>query len=196
MDVIQVKVILLGETNVGKSSILYRFITEDYKDDLSPTIGANFLGKLIKFPTKSVKLNIWDTAGQERYNSFAKMYCRDAKAVIFVFQAGDLNSFQGLNKWKQLVNDSGVDQNVKIYVVSNKVDLFKYEEVPDCIVEFVQTLNAEFFQVSAKLDVGVKELFQTIAKDAVNGGEKSRKVSLLSKRHSVLVKEVKKKKCC
>ena len=196
MDVLQVKVILLGETNVGKSSILYRFITGDYKDDLSPTIGANFLGKLIKFPTKAVKLNIWDTAGQERYNSFAKMYCRDAKAVIFVFEAGDLESFQGLSKWNQLVNDSGVDKNVKIYVVSNKVDLFRYEEVPECVIEFVRTLNAEFFQVSAKMDVGVKELFETIAKDAVNGGEKSRRTSLLSKKRSVLVKEVKKKKCC
>lgn len=196
MDVLQVKVILLGETNVGKSSILYRFITGDYKDDLSPTIGANFLGKLIKFPTKAVKLNIWDTAGQERYNSFAKMYCRDAKAVIFVFEAGDLESFQGLSKWNQLVNDSGVDKNVKIYVVSNKVDLFRYEEVPECVIEFVQTLNAEFFQVSAKMDVGVKELFETIAKAAVNGGEKSRRTSLLSKKRSVLVKEVKKKKCC
>jgi small GTP-binding protein len=196
MEVLQVKVILLGQTNVGKSSILYRYITGDYKDDLSPTIGANFLGKLIKFPTKAVKLNIWDTAGQERYNTFARMYCRDANAVIFVFQAGDLQSFHGLSQWNQLVNDSGVDQNVKIYVVSNKADLFRYEELPESVIEFVRVLNAEFFQVSAKLDVGIRELFETVAKDAVSGGEKVRSSMFLNRKRSVLVKEVKKKKCC
>lgn len=196
MDVLQVKVILLGDPNVGKSSILYRFITGEYKEDLDPTIGANFLGKLVKLPTKTIKFNIWDTAGQERYNSFARMYCRDAKAVIFVFESGNSISFEALNKWNQLVNETNVDPNAKIYIVSNKVDLFRYHEVPKQILDFAEGLGARFFQVSAKMDIGISELFEAISKDVVNGNTKNIKFSLAASKHSVIIKEEKRKKCC
>lgn len=195
MDLQQIKVVLLGNASVGKSSILYRFITGEFQENIDPTVGASFMGKIIKFGDLSVKLNIWDTAGQERYNSFAKMYCRDAKAVVFVFDLTQYTSFEGIDKWYQMLKDVNIDTNAKMYIVANKADLNPSFTNPPEVDEFAAKIKAEVFRVSAKKNTGIDELFSKVAENAVELSLTSLKQSALTLRSNSTVKK-KKSKCC
>ena len=95
----QVKVVLLGESGVGKSSVMLRFVTNNFKIEPDSTVGASYMGKILQFNEKMIKFNIWDTAGQERYHSLAKMYYRDADVAIIVYDITNSESFQGMKKW-------------------------------------------------------------------------------------------------
>ena len=88
-----VKVVLLGDSGVGKSSIVLRFVADNFKADADATIGASYMGKMMQYYDKSIKFNIWDTAGQERYHTLAKMYYRDANAAIMVYDVTNPDSF-------------------------------------------------------------------------------------------------------
>jgi len=116
--------------------------------------------------------------------------------VVFVFESGNSISFEALNKWNQLVKDSSVDPNARIYIVSNKVDLFRYQELPKEIADFAESLGARFFEVSAKMNIGINELFEAISKDVVNGELKNAKFSLAASKHSIRENEKKTKRCC
>ena len=96
---VQVKVVILGNSGVGKSSIILRFVADNFKSDGEATIGASYMGKIMQFNDKSIKFNIWDTAGQERFHTLAKMYYRDADAAILVYDITNQESFDGLKRW-------------------------------------------------------------------------------------------------
>ena len=196
METPQVKVVLLGDSCVGKSSILYRFITGTFHDDIEPTIGANFMSKIIRIGETSIKLNIWDTAGQERYNSFVRMYCRDAKAVIFVFDSNNLGSFDGMSKWNDLVKESSVDEKASVYIVANKSDMYTFTEYPANIKDFAKEVKANIYQVSAKTNQGINELFSTIAEEAVFQKKRESGVVLANGKEAKKKGQGKKKKCC
>lgn len=196
MDLTQIKVVLLGDAFVGKSSILYRFMTGGFKDDGDPTVGASFIGKIITVKDKSVKLNIWDTAGQERYNSFAKMYCRDARAVIFVFDCSKIQTFHSLERWSQLLADSFSELPPRIYIAANKCDLHTFDEYPQDILDFSYKVDSKIYQVSAKLNIGIEELFTRIAENALFIPNLNRRISLSPEKHSSSTVIVKKSKCC
>ena len=195
MDLQQIKIVLLGNANVGKSSILYRFIVGEFRGDADPTVGASFMAKVIEVGSNKVKLNIWDTAGQEKYCSFSKMYCRDAKAVIFVFDTNHLESFSNMDKWHQMLSDVNLDQSAMMYIVANKCDLHSLMEFPTNIQDFAYKINAKMFQVSAKTNYGINELFLDIAESTLNTPIiTTRRLSLLPRKHSEM--QAKKSKCC
>lgn len=102
----QVKVVLLGDAGVGKSSLLRRFVQDAFGDDSEPTMGAAFLSRTIRVGDKSIHFNIWDTAGQERYRALAKMYYRDALVVLLVFSLAQPESWRSLSDWYQEVIDN------------------------------------------------------------------------------------------
>ena len=95
------KVVLLGDTNVGKTSILTRISKDQFRTDLQPTIGPHFVSKVFKLPnsTEEIKLQIWDTAGQEKYRSLTPMYYRDACAAICVFDITQKNTLENAESW-------------------------------------------------------------------------------------------------
>ena len=95
----EVKVVLLGDTGVGKSSLVLRFVTNTWKIDTSSTIGASFLSKMIIVDGHPIKFQIWDTAGQEKYRSLAPMYYRGAGAAIIVYDIMRRESYECLQSW-------------------------------------------------------------------------------------------------
>ena len=195
MDLQQIKIALLGNSNVGKSSILYRFIVGEFREDIDSTVGASFMGKVIMVGNKKIKLNIWDTAGQERYSSFSKMYCRDAKAVIFVFDASDLETFSNMDKWHKMLSDVNLDESARMYIVANKCDLNVPMQFPANVQDFADKIYAKIFQVSAKTNYGIDDLFFDIAESAIDTPIiTNRIVSLLPSKHSNL--QPKKSRCC
>jgi small GTP-binding protein len=165
MEIPSVKVIILGDSHVGKSSIVYRFVTGNFSSSIQSTIAANYMKKQVQLPNSSVQLDIWDSAGQERYATFTRMHCRNVKSVVFVFDYSNFDSFKSMEKWKSFYMNSDVDRDAKVYVVLNKCDLAEGVQVPENMKEYAKSMNAEIFLVSALSNIGIDELFVKIAQD-------------------------------
>lgn len=119
---VQVKLVLLGEAAVGKSSLVLRFVSNDFNDNTSPTIGAAFLTQKCRLENRVVKFEIWDTAGQERFHSLAPMYYRNAAAAVVVYDITKSASLEKAKAWvKELQRQA--NPNIVIALVGNKVDL-------------------------------------------------------------------------
>ncbi|KAE8542824.1 hypothetical protein D1P53_000887 [Cryptococcus gattii VGV] len=119
---VQVKLVLLGEAAVGKSSLVLRFTSGDFDENTSPTIGAAFLTQKCRLENRIVKFEIWDTAGQERFHSLAPMYYRNAQAAVVVYDITKAASLEKAKAWvKELQRQANA--NIVIALVGNKLDL-------------------------------------------------------------------------
>lgn len=168
----QFKLVLLGESAVGKSSIVYRFVKNTFDDLRESTIGAAFLTQSISLPElkTTVKFEIWDTAGQERYKSLAPMYYRNANAALCVYDITSRSSFSKAQDWiKELKKQA--PEGIVIALVGNKNDLADSREVEEEeVLNYIETLNENdgtkiiHSECSAKSGDGVLDIFSTIAK--------------------------------
>jgi Ras-related protein Rab-5C len=160
----QFKLVLLGESAVGKSSIVHRFVKDSFDDFRESTIGAAFLTQTIQLDDNTtIKFEIWDTAGQERYKSLAPMYYRNANAAIVVYDITHEASLERAKSWiKELQRQA--NQDIVIALAGNKVDLEAERKVSkDTAQAFANEEGLLFFEVSAKTGEGVKNIFQSIA---------------------------------
>ena len=160
------KIVLLGETAVGKSCLISRFINNTFLSNFVPTMGGCFSTKELcfdEFNKKRIRLEVWDTAGQEKYRSIAKMFYKEASVAILVYDITREESFLELkNFWYKEVRDNA-DNNIIIAIVGNKKDLYEYEEVNmKEIAMFAKNEGAIFTETSAKEGNGVEELFRLI----------------------------------
>eukprot|EP01040_Poterioochromonas_malhamensis_P013790 gene13790-15207_t len=124
----EVKVVLLGDTGVGKSSLVLRFVTNNFKPYSESTIGASFMSKLITVNSKPIKFQIWDTAGQEKYHSLAPMYYRGAAAAILVYDITRMSTFRTLQNWVEELRSKG-PKDIALAIAGNKADLEENREV-------------------------------------------------------------------
>lgn len=167
----QFKLVLLGESAVGKSSIVHRFVKNSFDDFRESTIGAAFLTQTITLPESNttIKFEIWDTAGQERYKSLAPMYYRNANAALCVYDITNPASFTKAQDWiKELKKQA--PEGIVICLVGNKTDLSDERQVDqDLVIEYVHQLNQEqdnviLAECSAKSGDGVLEIFNKIGR--------------------------------
>ncbi|KAG5286527.1 hypothetical protein AALO_G00015810 [Alosa alosa] len=159
----ELKVCLLGDTGVGKSSIVCRFVQDHFDHNISPTIGASFLTKTVPCGNELHKFLIWDTAGQERFHSLAPMYYRGSAAAVIVYDITKLDSFQTLKKWVKELKEHG-PENIVVAIAGNKNDLGDIREVPmKEAKDFAESIAAIFIETSARNAVNVEELFQKIS---------------------------------
>lgn len=160
----EIKLCLLGDSGVGKSSIVLRFVRDQYKENLESTIGASFMTKRINVDGNSFVFQIWDTAGQEKYRALAPMYYRGAAAAIVVYDVTRETSFPAVREWisELMKNASG---NIVLAVAGNKCDLEDLREVStEKASDYAADINAIFTETSAVTAVNIKELFETIAR--------------------------------
>lgn len=194
---IQVKVVLLGNPAVGKSSILKRFVLGDCSLDSENTVGAKFMGKLLTIEESTVKLNIWDTAGQERYQSFSKLYCRDAGAVILVYDVSDPESFQGMKNWYEVMSKEILPTTSSIFIAGNKTDTIAWScSFKQDVVAYADEISAQECEVSAKTGAGIDDLFMNIAKNALTKKVAPRRASVYLTREVTKQVDKQNKKCC
>ncbi|KAB5535743.1 hypothetical protein PHYPO_G00121470, partial [Pangasianodon hypophthalmus] len=164
MAIRELKVCLLGDTGVGKSSIVCRFVQDHFDHNISPTIGASFLTKTVPCGNELHKFLIWDTAGQERFHSLAPMYYRGSAAAVIVYDITKLDSFQTLKKWVKELKEHG-PEDIVVAIAGNKNDLGDIREVPTKDAkEFAESIAAIFIETSARNAVNVEELFQSISR--------------------------------
>mmetsp|Transcript_23783 Transcript_23783/g.29670 ORF Transcript_23783/g.29670 Transcript_23783/m.29670 type:complete len:202 (+) Transcript_23783:127-732(+) len=158
------KLVLIGDTGVGKSCLLLRFADDAFTESYISTIGVDFRFRTVKVEGKTVKLQIWDTAGQERFRSMAPMYYRGATAAIIVFDVSKENAWNTIQTWqKDLMTYA--EPGVVICVAGNKVDL---DPAPSFSEEACRascsSWDATFHLTSATTGQGVDELFTTVAR--------------------------------
>lgn len=157
-----IKIVLLGESGVGKSSIVLRFVTNTFKPYSESTIGASFMTKLMKVDDIMIKYHIWDTAGQEKYHSLAPMYYRGASVAIVVYDITNKESFRTVKKWINELKQYG-PEDILIVIVGNKSDLDKKRKIPIMQAKaYAEEINAIYLETSAKDNNNILELFQNI----------------------------------
>ena len=162
-----VKVVLLGESAVGKTCIISQFIDNKFDQSILSSLSAQFVSKTIEYIDygKTIKFDIWDTVGQERFRSMAKIFYKDAKVIILVYDITSLKSFDALqNYWYEEIKiNCGAPP--LIAVVGNKTDLYEDQKVDNSKAkEFAKKIGAIFQLTSAKKNDGIQNLFDNIGK--------------------------------
>ena len=196
------KVLLLGNSDVGKSSMLLRFVDSVWNDAFTPTIGVDFKVKTLEINNKRVKMQIWDTAGQERFRTVVSTYFRGAHGILLLYDVTNKDSFKNLENWLIEIEKNSNQKVLKI-LIGNKCDLTEDREITTEEGQtFANRNGMEFMETSAKMNTNVSEAFTTLGKLMIefnsktntNQGQKSGEVKTLKSNSGKDLK--KKKKCC
>ena len=158
------KVVLLGDSGVGKACIISRYISGAFDQNSPTTNGASYASKIVEIANKSVSLDIWDTAGQEKYKSLTKFFYKDAKVAILVYDITQKESFTNMKQyWYEQLKEFG-SKDIIIGVAGNKCDMYEKEDVSENEgKEFAEQIGAFFEMTSAKNNTGINDLFMNAA---------------------------------
>lgn len=153
------KLLLIGDSGVGKSCLLLRFADDTYTESYISTIGVDFKIRNVEQDGKNIKLQIWDTAGQERFRTITSSYYRGAHGIIIVYDITDLDSFNNVKTWLTEIEKFASD-NVNKLLVGNKCDLTAQRQVDTQVAkEFADSLGIPFLETSAKTSTNVEQAF-------------------------------------
>lgn len=159
------KLLLIGDSGVGKSCLLLRFADDTYTDSYISTIGVDFKIRTIQLDGKTIKLQIWDTAGQERFRTITSSYYRGAHGIIVVYDVTDKSTFSNIKQWLQEI-DRYACENVNKLIVGNKSDLEDKRAVDTQMAkEYADTIGVPFLETSAKKAENVETAFITMARE-------------------------------
>jgi small GTP-binding protein len=189
------KLLIIGESGVGKTCLLLRFTDDSFTANHLTTIGIDFKIKIINLEEKQIKLQVWDTAGQERFRTITKTYYKGAHGIILTYDVTDENSFKNIRNWVKQI-EQNAQSNVCKVLVGNKCDRedrkISYEEGAKLASEF----KMQFFETSAKSNYNVNETFTFLTKEILNTSDPKP----LQGRDSVALgtggKKKEKKECC
>jgi Ras-related protein Rab-1A len=158
------KLLLIGDSGVGKSCLLLRFAENTYTTDYVSTIGVDFKIRTIELDGKTIKLQIWDTAGQERFRTITSSYYRGAHGIIIVYDVTDQESFNNVNQWLQEI-DRYATSNVQKLLVGNKCDLTDKKVVDYAVAkEFADARGIKLLETSAAESTNVEQAFILMSK--------------------------------
>eukprot|EP00730_Choanoeca_flexa_P002673 TRINITY_DN11126_c0_g2_i2.p1 TRINITY_DN11126_c0_g2~~TRINITY_DN11126_c0_g2_i2.p1 ORF type:complete len:206 (+),score=40.30 TRINITY_DN11126_c0_g2_i2:1100-1717(+) len=165
------KVIILGDSGVGKTSLMNQYVTKKFSNQYKATIGADFLTKEVAVDDRLVTMQIWDTAGQERFQSLGVAFYRGADCCVLVFDVTVPKSFETLSSWRDefLIQAAPRDpDNFPFVVLGNKIDLENRAISQKRAMTWCQSKGGiPYFETSAKDAINVEQAFQTIAKNAL-----------------------------
>jgi len=156
------KVVLIGDSGVGKSNLLSRFTRNEFNLESKTTIGVEFATKSIQVDGKTIKAQIWDTAGQERYRAITSAYYRGAVGALLVYDISKHVTFENVERWLKELRDHA-EPNIVVMLVGNKSDLRHRRAVPtEDAMLFAENNNLAFIETSALDATGVEEAFRQI----------------------------------
>ena len=176
------KVLLLGDSDVGKSSLILRYTEETFNSKLVNSIGVDFKMKKKEIDGKIIKVQIWDTAGHERFRSITYSYYRGANAIIIVFDITDKKSFLSITEWLKQI-EKHAKENVFKFLVGNKSDLAEERKVTfEEAKEYADKHDLPYIETSAKEGININELFESSIKSFLSsnkyiGGDKNIKLN-------------------
>ena len=153
-----IKIILLGDTQVGKTSFLNQFFSEGFNPNLTSTIGITERSKILCYNNKNYKIQIWDTAGQERFESIPKQYYEKIEGVFLFYDVTNEKSFENIIKWLKDILEGG-HKDLIVYILGNKVDLIDDRKVSyETGLSFAKNKQIKFMEISCKLDLNIRDV--------------------------------------
>ena len=159
------KVLLIGNSNVGKSSLFLKFVDDIWNDTFVPTIGVDFKIKTFEIDTKKIKMQIWDTAGQERFKNIIASYYRGAHGILLLYDVTDKDSFKNLSNWLIEIEKNSSKNVIKV-LIGNKTDLEDKRVISkNQGKDFADTYGLKFVETSVKKNINVKEAFETLGRE-------------------------------
>ena len=198
-DLETISIIMVGDTSVGKSTLMKKFISGQFSDSLAPTLGIELYKKEITIDEKQYLYRIWDTCGQERFRSLSKSYFRNSDGIMLLFDLNSQNSFDNLNSWFISIKESGAE-DIPLILVGTKCDLYNNitEETISNFVSQNKTIQ-KYFKCSAKENIGIEEPFIELGKLVVKlilpSRERANSKIKIKKSKSMEIQKPK-KKCC
>ena len=192
----KIKIMILGETLVGKTAIITRYTKKVFGENYLTTVGIDFQNKQLNINGKKINVEIWDTAGQERFRNIAKTYFQSSDGFLLVYDITSKDSFNKLNDWYDQIKLSA-PENSKCIIAGNKSDLEEKRQVKKEEGEkFASDNNLKFYETSAKDDKNINIVFELLSNEIVN----DEKTIKRNKRSSQVLKKknakVEKKNCC
>ena len=193
------KVILVGDSGVGKTSIINRYL-DKYDPNEKTTIGASFSSKIRMIDGYKISFDIWDTAGEERFRSVNSIFYKEAYVCLIVYDVTNKMTFQNIkNYWYNSVKENA-NKAITFGIAGNKIDLYSKEEVDEKEVkDYCKEINALFFKTSAKENTFIDAIFTGLGKKFVNSDDfKSLRPKYMDNDNSITIKDNKNKRknCC
>ena len=199
------KLVFIGDSGVGKTCIISRFLKGTFEHNINSTDGASYASKSIDVNGKSLLLDIWDTAGQERYKSLTKFFYKGAKMAILVYDITRKESFDNIKSfWYNQIKEYG-DEGILLGIAGNKSDKYDEEAVPEEEArEYAKSIGAVFQLTSAQNNSGINELFKSMGAKYLDPNEKvdepeqnqNKNIKIDAQEHKQKDNEQKKKKGC
>ena len=166
-----VKLLMLGDSGVGKSCLMMRFSDGKFPLDIIGTAGIDCKEKVITADGENIKVQIWDTAGQERYSTLTESYYKKAFGILLVYDTTDPKSFSNVDAWMKSIKEKA-NSIVEIVVVGNKIDLVHEKKVPtEVAMKFADTYGVPLIEASAKDGTNVEKAFLTLTERIFNNQE-------------------------
>ena len=184
------KIVLIGDTCVGKSCILVRFSDDIFNDNYVTTIGVDFRFKTMVVKEKVAKIQIWDTAGEERYRSITTAYYRGAAAILICCDCTNIESFNNVNNWVEEIGKYTDKDTVDKIILMNKCDLEKERKVERSEIEkFEKESGLKVLEVSAKTGEGIDKAFEYVISNLIDKNEKKDNNTMVLKGSGFLGKQ-------
>ncbi|UJR13994.1 hypothetical protein I4U23_000994 [Adineta vaga] len=164
---VKYKVLLLGDTLVGKTSLQRVIAGKDFRTDIGATIGVDFVNRIIPIEQSKINLQIWDTAGQRNFRTIGRGYYNSTKAFVLVYDVTNMETFRLIESFNQLIEQAGLDIERR-YLVANKIDLIENRKVDEELGQrFALRNSMTYFETSCKTGENIQDLFEQIASDLV-----------------------------
>ena len=178
-EIISYKILILGDSEVGKTSFILRFCDNTFPEESITTIGIDTKTKFIKFEDKKIQLVIWDTAGQERFRSIAKNSIKGAEGILVMYAINSRKSFNAIKMWINNIKESLNTDKIGLIVIGNKCDVPQNERQvdQDMVKEFENKEKVNVIEVSAKDDINVNETFVKLVEQMIKLGLGKKKQS-------------------
>jgi len=162
------KLLLLGDSGVGKSSLLTQYVEDEFHDVFISTIGIDFRNKSLSVDGTKVKLRIWDTAGQERFRTLTRQFYRGSQGILMLYDMTNVTTFNNIESWIKQIRENTKGTNPCIVLIANKADLESKRKVARKTGEkFAAKHKIKYFETSALTKEGVNKAFQTLAEEVV-----------------------------
>ena len=168
IEVFEYKIILVGDPGVGKTSILTKFVTNEFQSVYSSTIGVEFKLKDIYVNNNCARLKIWDTCGQEKFRAITRQYFKNSNGVFIVFDLTNKDTIKRLNVWMKDINDN-ITNDFFVFLIGNKVDIKDRDiSISEEAKQFANNKKINYYEVSAKTGSGIYNVFEKMANKLVS----------------------------